>query len=447
MTMHHASTSQTARLTRGTVLLLAVTCGIAVGTIYFPQAVSPLVADGLHVPPAAAALVVTATQLGYTAGIFLLVPLADRVPHRTLIVTLLALSGLSLLAAGAAPGLAVLVAASALVGTTTVAAQVIAPMAAGLVPENRRGVVTGTLLSGSIGGILLARAFAGILGESAGWRAPYLVAALLVLLLAAVLARTLPTTTPPSAQPYVAVLAEPLRLLRNEPELRRSAFYQATVFCGFSAIWTTIALLLTGPAYQLGTGAVGLLALVGAGTMVTTPIAGRQVDRHGPDPVNLVALLGVLAAAGVLALGVVRGAVGLAALTAGTLLLDVAMQAGMVANQTRIWALRAEIRGRLNTAYMSCAYLGGTAGSWLGAQAYTRYGWSAVCALLAGLTAAALIRHLRPARTTASSCVRPALSLQQPTVVPLDDRRPDGCSVTARSDGSRRGGIRLGRRW
>ena len=409
MTLHRASTSQTARLTRGTVPLLAVTCGIAVGTIYFPQAVSLLVADGLHVPPAAAALVVTATQLGYTAGIFLLVPLADRVRHRTLIVTLLGLSGLSLLAAGAAPGLAVLVAASALVGTTTVAAQVIAPMAAGLVPENRRGVVTGTLLSGSIGGILLARAFAGILGQSAGWRAPYLIAALLVLLLAAVLGRTLPTTTPPSAQPYVAVLAEPLRMLRNEPELRRSAFYQATVFCGFSAIWTTIALLLTGPAYQLGTGAVGLLALVGAGTMVTTPIAGRQVDRHRPDPVNLLALLGVLAAAGVLALGVVRGAVGLAALTAGTLLLDVAMQAGMVANQTRIWALRAEIRGRLNTAYMSCAYLGGTAGSWLGAQAYTRYGWPAVCTLLAGLTAAALIRHLRPARTTASSCVRPAL--------------------------------------
>lgn len=395
MTIHDASTGQTARLTHRTVLLLAVTCGVAVGTIYFPQAVSPLVADGLHVPPAAAALVVTATQLGYTAGIFLLVPLADRIPNRTLIVTLLALSGLSLLAAGAAPGLPVLVAASALVGTTTVAAQVIAPMAAGLVPEHRRGVVTGTLLTGSIGGILLARAFAGLLGQSAGWRAPYLVAALLVLLLAAVLARTLPMTAPTSAQPYVRMLAEPLRLLRDEPELRCSAFYQATVFCGFSAVWTAIALLLTGPAYQLGAGAVGLLALVGAGTMVSTPIAGRHVDCRGPDRVNLVALLGVLTAAGVLAFGAVHGAVGLAALTVGTLLLDVGMQAGMVANQTRIWALRAEVRGRLNTAYMTCAYLGGTAGSWLGAQAYTRAGWPAVCALLAGLAAAALIRHLQ----------------------------------------------------
>jgi len=408
--MHHAPTSQAAGLTRPTILLLAVTCGVAVGTIYFPQAVSPLVAAGLPVPPDAAALVVTATQLGYTAGIFLLVPLADRVPHRTLIVTLLALSGLSLLAAGAAPGLPVLVGASTLVGTTTVAAQVIAPMAAGLVPEHRRGVVTGTLLSGSIGGILLARAFAGILGQSAGWPAPYLAAALLVLLLATVLARTLPMTTPTSGQPYLTMLAEPLRLLRNEPELRRSAFYQATVFCGFSAVWTAVALLLTGPAYQLGTGAVGLLALVGAGTMVTTPIAGRHVDRRGPDRVNLIALLGVLTAAGVLAFGAVRGAVGLAALTAGTLLLDVTMQAGMVANQTRIWALRADVRGRLNTAYMSCAYLGGTAGSWLGAHAYTRYGWPAVCALLTGLAAAALIRHLqRLARPAASSSARPAL--------------------------------------
>jgi len=408
--MHPASTGETPLLTRGAVLLLAVTCGVAVGTVYFPQTLTPLVATGLHVTPAAAALVVTATQLGYTAGIFLLVPLADRVPHRTLIVTLLALSGLSLLAAGAAPGLLVLVAASGLVGTTTVTAQVIAPMAAGLVAEHRRGVLTGTLLSGSIGGILLARAFAGVLGQSAGWRTPYLVAALVVLLLAGVLAWTLPTTTPTSAQPYLTMLAEPLRLLRSEPDLRRSAFYQATVFCGFSAVWTAIALLLTGPAYQLGTKDVGLLALVGAGTMITTPIAGGRVDRVGPDPVNLAALLSVLAAAGVLAFGAVHGAVGLAALTAGTLLLDVAMQAGMVANQTRIWALRAEIRGRLNTAYMTCAYLGGTAGSWLGARVYTRFGWPAVCALLAGLAAAALVRHLqRLARPGASNCVRPAV--------------------------------------
>ena len=381
-------------MTRRMLLLLAVTCGVAVGTIYFPQAVTPLVAAGLHVPPETAALAVTATQFGYAAGIFALVPLTDRVRHRTLLVTLLTLSGVSLLMAGAAPTLAVLMAASAVIGTTTVAAQVLAPMAAGLVPEDRRGAVTGTLLSGSIGGMLLARAFGGFLGQSTSWRTPYFVAAVLILLLAAVLARALPATTPPSTQPYSTVLAEVLRLLRTEPELRRSAFYQATVFGGFTAVWTAVALLLTGPAYRMGAQAVGLLALVGVVTMFSTPVAGRQADRRGPDRINLISLLGVLAAAAALAIGAIGGAAGIAALTVGTLVLDVAMQSGMVANQTRIWALGPEVRGRLNTAYMTCAYLGGAVGSWLGARTYAHLGWPGVCAALALVTTTALTRHL-----------------------------------------------------
>ncbi len=95
------------------------------------------------------------------------------------------------------------------------------------------------------------------------------------------------------------------------------------------------------------------------------------------------ALLGVLVVAAVPTAGGAGGRAGLAALTAGTLLLDVAMQSGMAANQTRIWALRSEVRGRLNTAHTTCAYLGGTLGSWLRARAYTHLGRLGVCALLA----------------------------------------------------------------
>jgi multisubunit Na+/H+ antiporter MnhC subunit len=59
-------------MSRRTVLLLAVTCGVAVGNIYFPQAISPLVASGLDASPVSAALVMTAAQLGYATGIFVL---------------------------------------------------------------------------------------------------------------------------------------------------------------------------------------------------------------------------------------------------------------------------------------------------------------------------------------------------------------------------------------
>lgn len=385
------------------LLILAVTCAVAVGNIYFPQSIGPLVAEGLQVPADSAALVVTATQVGYTAGIVLLVPLGDRIPHRSFLVVLLALTGLALLAAGCAPALPPLVAAGAVVGLTTVAAQIVGPLAAGLVAADRRGAVIGTLLSGSTGGMLLARTFSGTLGEWLGWRAPYLVAAVLALLLATVLACTVPATAPASRQSYPALLAEPLRLLRTEPELRRSCLYQATVFAGFSAVWTCLALLLTGPAYGLGAQAVGMLALVGAATMFCTPLAGRLVDRRGPDPVNLVCMLGVLVSAVILAAGARGGTLGLAALTVGTLLLDVAMQSGMVANQARVYALRPDARSRLNTAYMTCAYLGGSAGSWLGVQVWSRVGWWGVCALVAFLTGIALVRHLPALRRSQES--------------------------------------------
>ncbi|MGG8405565.1 MFS transporter [Streptomyces sp. 12297] len=377
-----------------TVLLLAIACGVAVGNLYFPQALSPLIATGFDVAPGTAALVVTAAQFGYATGIYLLVPLGDRIPHRPLIVTLLCLTAAGLLAASAAPALPPLLAAGVLIGVTTVIAPIAGPMAAGMVSEDRRGAVTGTLLSGSIGGMLLSRALGGSAAGWLGWRAPYLGAAAAALIMAVVLARALPRTTPPSRERYRELLAAPLRLLRTEPELRRSSFYQTAVFGSFCALWTGVALLLTSRTYGLGAAAVGVLALVNAGTMLCTPATGRLVDRYGPDRVNLVCMLTVLAAAGVLSLGTLGGPAGLTALAVGSLLLDVAMQSGMIANQVRIFALRPEARSRCNTAYMVCAFLGGAAGSWCGVQAYGAFGWPGVCALIATLGGLALARHL-----------------------------------------------------
>ena len=377
------------------MLLLAVVCGVAVGNVYFPQAVSPSIAQGLRVRPATAAQVVTATQFGYALGLFTLVPLGDRVRHRRLIVSLLVITGIWLLSAAAAPSVGVLLVAGALAGVCTVVAPVIGPMAAGLAAEERRGAVSGALLSGSLGGMLLSRALGGPLSQALGWRVGYLAMAVLTLACAALAARMLPRTEPTSVHRYPTLLAHSFGALVGEPELRRSSFYQATVFAGFSAVWTAVALLLTGPVYRMGTSAVGLLALVNVVTMVSTPAAGRLADRRGPDAVNLAAMLGVLGAAMVLTGADLGGACGIAALTLGTLALDVAMQAGMVANQVRNYRLRPNARARVNTAYMTCAYCGGAIGSWLGVRAFDSFGWNGVCALTAALAGAALACHLR----------------------------------------------------
>jgi predicted MFS family arabinose efflux permease len=394
-------------LSRRLILLLAVACGVAVANIYFPQAVSPLIADDLKASPHSAAVVVSCAQLGYAAGIFLLVPLGDRLRHRGLVTTLMLVTSAGLVLAAAARDLAVLAVASALVGLTTVVPQILIPMAAGLTGPERRGAVTGTLLSGLIGGILLARTFSGTLGEWWGWRAPYLIAAALALVLALALATTLPATTPATDQRYPALLRASLDLLRTEPQLRRSCQYQMLVFAAFSAAWTALALYITGPRYGLGTPAVGVLALVGAASMFATPLAGRLTDRGGPDSVNLMCMTGAVGAGALLLTGRLGGAVGLVGLGAGMLLLDVAMQSGQVANQARIFALRPQARARLNTAYMTCAFLGGSAGSWLGVRAYSAFGWNGVCALVALLAGLALLRHVLRDRTTATTPAPP----------------------------------------
>jgi predicted MFS family arabinose efflux permease len=403
------------RLGRGVLLVLALTCGVAVSTIYFPQALVPLIARDLAVPPESAALVATTAQLGYAAGLFLLVPLGDRVRHRPLLLTLLGLTAAGLLGAAAAPHLPVLLVLSGLIGVTTVVPQILLPMAAGLVGDDRRGAATGTLLSGLLAGILLARTFGGVLGEWLGWRAPYLIAAVLLVVVGALLARTVPATTPPSRERYPALLAAVLRLLATEPDLRRSCLNQALLFGAFSAAWTSVALLLTGPEFGLDARAVGLLALVGAGSVLVSPVAGRRADRGGPGAVNLVCFVGAALAAAVLAVAGLGGWAGLLALAAGMLLLDVAVQASGVANQARIFALRPDVRSRLNTAYTTCGFLGGAAGSWLGIRAFAGFGWVGVCGLGAVAALAALGRHLVGARRGSATAQAPAARVDRPT--------------------------------
>jgi predicted MFS family arabinose efflux permease len=379
-------------LSRPVIALIAMACGVSVANIYFPQAVVPLIAADLGTSAADAALVATAAQVGYAAGLFLLVPLGDRMRYRALVPALLVITSAGLLAAALTPTLPALVVCSALVGFATVVPQILLPMAAGMTAASRRAAVTGSVLSGLLGGILLARTFGGLLGGFLGWRAPYLCAAGLALVLAAVLVAVIPWTSPASTDGYGSLLATALRLLRTEPDLRISGGNQALMFGAFSAAWTCLALLVTGPTYREGPQAVGLIALVGAASVLVTPAAGRLTDRLGPAVVNRICFLIGIAAIAVLAVAGIGHAIGMIALCLGMLALDVAVQSGQVANQTRIFALRPEVRARLNTAYMTCAFVGGSLGTVIGVRCYDELGWFGLCVLLAAAPCAGLVR-------------------------------------------------------
>lgn len=393
------SPERSTTLPRSVLLLLAFTCGVAVSNVYFPQAITPLIADGLHVSLSSASLVATATQLGYAGGIFLFVPLGDQLRYRPLVTTLLIVTAVGLVVASTAQSLPALLAASVVIGSSTVVAQILMPMAAGHVSPEHRGAVTGFLLSGLLAGILLARTFSGTLGQWLGWRAPYLVAACLALGCAAVLPRIPEASRTRPRERYPQLLKAAVRLLRTEPALRLSGLSQAIMFASFTAAWTSLALLVTGSTYGLGPASVGLIALVGAASVFCSPVAGRIVDRDGPRRMNLACFAGALLAAGILPLAGLGGAAGMIGLVGGILVLDLVVQCGQVANQSRIFTLPGDRRSRLNTAYMTCMFFGGTLGSWLGVRAYLWLGWGGVCALLAALSIAGLATHLlRPER-------------------------------------------------
>ena len=156
-------------LSRGLTRLLAVTCGVTVANVYFAHPLLHTIARGLGTGQATAGFVVTATQLGFAAGLLLVVPLGDIIARRPLITTLLAVDAVALAASAAAPRLAVLGALAVLIGVSSVVVQMLIPYAATLARDEERAATIGTLMGAVLLGILLSRTFAGgALGTTIG---------------------------------------------------------------------------------------------------------------------------------------------------------------------------------------------------------------------------------------------------------------------------------------
>jgi predicted MFS family arabinose efflux permease len=382
------------RVTRRLVLLLATACGAAVATNYYAQPLLHTIGVTFGVADSTAGLLVTAGQTGYAIGLAFLVPLGDLLERRRLITGMLVVAAAALAAASAAPGFATLVSALAVAGVTTVAAQIIVPMAASLAADDQRGRVVGTVMSGLMIGVLLARIISGLIASVAGWRPVFVVAGAILLVLAGTLRRSLPQTGPGATISYRALLASVVRLVRGEPVLRqRMALGAASMGC-FSILWTSVAFLLSGPPYHYGDAVIGLFGLAGLAGAVAAPSVGRLADRGYGRRATLGAIVILLASWGLLALG----ARSLAALIVGIVLLDLGAQALHISNQSAIYTLHPQARSRVNTAYMVAYFVGGATMSAAASLVYSVARWDGVCALGALASAAALIFWLRTSR-------------------------------------------------
>ncbi|MEA9389873.1 MFS transporter [Acerihabitans sp. TG2] len=373
---------QTGIISPSLIFSMAAACGIAVSNIYYNQPMMVVISASFP-SQFGPALVPTVTQLGYAAGLLLLVPLGDLFERRTLIVAQFMMLALASLLAAVAPTGWALLAASLLLGIGATAAQQIVPVAASLASPARRGAVVGSVMSGLLSGILLSRTLAGLVAAYAGWRAMFLLGVPLALLGAIIMARMLPKATAPQqiTLRYPALMASMVHLWREEPQLRQATLTQAALFASFSAFWTILALYLDHSVYHLGSSIAGLFGIVGAVGVFAAPAAGRLADRIGGRPVIILGVSLTLAA-----WLLFIGWTSLVGLTLGVVLLDLGVQSALIANQHVIYGLREEAKGRVNTLFMGGMFLGGTLGSMGAMMAWQKSGWLGVGYFAIGLT-------------------------------------------------------------
>ncbi|WP_373321173.1 MFS transporter [Paraburkholderia flagellata] len=394
-----ASHAAHATLTLPMTLFFAAAVGVIVVNLSAAQPLAGLVSHSLHLRPEFVGAVAMLPQLGYAAGLLLLVPLCDLLENRRLIFrTLLACSGFLALAALARSG-PLFLAAAFLAGATSSVIQMLVPMAASMAPESQRGRAVGNVMSGLMLGILLSRPLASLIAGTLGWRAFYGIEAAADALLAVVLLLRTPRRMPAVTARYADLLYSLWTLLRTERVLRRSAFLAALALGAFSAFWTAVALLLSQPPFSLRMNGIAAFALAGASGAFVTPLAGRLGDHGAGRAVQYAAhatMLGAVVLLGVAGAGwggfspAAHPALALGLLVAGAAALD----AGVIADQTlgrrAINLLNPAARGRLNAIFVGMFFVGGAAGALMAGAAWASARWSGVCFVALGFTVAVI---------------------------------------------------------
>ena len=358
------------------IVLMSVSVGAIVANIYYIQPLLSAISATFRISVPQVGTIAMLTQLGAALGMLLFVPLGDTKERRRLIVILLVCESAFLALMAGAQNYIWLAFASLGIGMAGSAVHLIVPFAAQLASPARRGAAVGAVLSGLLFGILLARTLSGLLGAWFGWRAIYWLAACIMLALAVLIRMGLPRSKPTLTLSWPQLIHSSAVLVRTQPVLREAALLSATLFCAFSAFWTTLVFFLGTPPYHYGSAVAGLFGLVGAAGALSAPFVGRLADRYGARRNVLFALL-ITAASFVDLYFFGRH---MAGLIAGVILLDIGVQAGHVSNQTRIYGLLPEARSRLNMVYMICYFCAGAIGSFSGSLLWHHFAWAGVCA-------------------------------------------------------------------
>lgn len=361
--------------------------GVTVANAYYIHPIIAEVGEHFDVSPAQIGLVPAFNQMALALGIFLLLPLGDRISNRTLSLVLASLQTLALLVMAVAPSFAVFVTASTLLGFVTIVPYLVPAYASKRAPARELGRVTAFLTAGVIVAILLARVGAGIIAHWAGWHMVYAIAAVLMagVTLAIPFIMEGRAKDSPAPQPqigYFALVGSTLTLLARYPRVILSGAIQALNFGMFLVVWLGLAFHLTSPEMGYGTDTVGYLAAIAVVSIYATPLLGRWADRVGPYRARLI--LSVVQAIGILLYWPTGSSLWL--LLIPLVITNIVGPTIDVAGRMTFLSLEPAIRTRLMTGYIILMFSGAGVASWGAPVAYDLAQWHGIAGLCAAMS-------------------------------------------------------------
>ncbi len=379
------------------VFLMAFSIGITVASNYYAQPLLHSITDDLHIAVKHAGFIIMAAQFSYAIGLLFITPLGDKMERKRLILILMILSTCGLLISATSKSLWMLMLGTAMTGLFSTVAQVLIPFAATLSSPEHRGKIVGTLMSGMLLGILLGRAFAGLISTMTDWHYVYWIAASIMTIVTLLLYLSLPSYKNTININYFQLLFSIGSLYQQEPVLRIRSLLAIISFALFSLLWTPLAFVLSNTPYHYSDFIIGLFGLAGAAGALGSPIVGKLSDQGKGFLATTIGLILLLASWLPLSLAEYS----LLALILGVILLDFAVQVTHVSNMNAIYQIRPEARSRMNTGYMVSYFIGGMLGSISSTYLYSNYGWLAIIitgTVLGSLGLLCWLHYLKSAR-------------------------------------------------
>ncbi|QNL50045.1 MFS transporter [Olivibacter sp. SDN3] len=362
---------------RNLTLFMSICCGLTVANLYYCQPLLPLIAHDFGVSETMAGSITYITQLGYAAGLLFFVPLGDLFERKQQIVVTTTISIVALLTAAFAKSFLLLQILCFLIGLFSVVPQLIIPLAATLVSNEKRGKTIGVLMGGLLIGIVSSRSLSGYVGHVLGWRQMYFIAATMCFILVLIMRKTFPKNTPTYTGNYRDLLLSIFNYVKTYPLLRTATISGAISFACLSAFWVTMVLLLTDKPFEFNTVEIGLFGLIGASGALAAPLIGKRSSGNNTT-VRKISLFGLLLQLlGYIGFYFTNNHIFL--LIVGIILIDIGHQALQISNQTLIYSLNPDARNRFNTVFMTATFLGGALGSAMGICLFLIGGWEVFC--------------------------------------------------------------------